>query len=42
MAAAEIFLVTGIGCVIVGFKDEEMAPLVADLVDTENVALPQE
>lgn len=36
------FLVTRIGCGIAGFKDEDMAPLFADIIDTENVALPQE
>ena len=36
------FLVTRIGCGIAGFKDEEIAPLFADLIDTDNVSLPQQ
>ena len=36
------FLVTRIGCGIAGFRDEQMAPLFADLIDTDNVALPKE
>lgn len=36
------FLVTRIGCGIAGFKDEEIAPLFADLIETDNVALPKE
>lgn len=38
----KIFLVTRVGCGIAGFKDEQIAPLFADLFDTDNVALPQE
>lgn len=36
------FLVTRVGCGIAGFKDEQIAPLFADLIETDNVALPQE
>lgn len=38
----KLFLVTRIGCGIAGFKDEQIAPLFADLIETDNVALPQE
>lgn len=36
------FLVTRIGCGIAGFKDEQIAPLFTDLIETDNVALPKE
>lgn len=36
------FLVTRVGCGIAGFKDEQIAPLFADLIETDNVSLPQE
>ncbi len=36
------FLVTRVGCGIAGFKDEDIAPLFADLIETDNVALPKE
>ncbi len=36
------FLVTRIGCGIAGFKDEQIAPLFADLIETANVALTKE
>ena len=36
------FLVTRIGCGIAGFRDEEIAPLFADAIDTENIILPKE
>ncbi len=35
------FYVTRIGCGIAGFKDREMAPLFAEAVALENVALPR-
>lgn len=35
------FLVTRIGCGIAGFRDEEMAPLFAAVIDDENVILPR-
>lgn len=38
----KLFLVTRVGCGIAGFKDQEIAPLFADLIETDNVALPQE
>ncbi|MCM1076711.1 MAG: hypothetical protein NC411_05060 [Bacteroides sp.] len=38
----KMFLVTRIGCGIAGFKDEQMAPLFADIIETDNVALPKE
>ena len=34
------FLVTRIGCGIAGFKDEEIAPLFANALHLDNVALP--
>lgn len=34
------FLVTRIGCGIAGFTDEDIAPLFAEAVDVENIALP--
>lgn len=37
----KVFLVTKVGCGIAGFKDEQIAPLFADLIETDNVALPQ-
>lgn len=37
----KVFIVTRIGCGIAGFKDEQIAPLFADLIETDNVALPQ-
>ena len=39
---ALIFLVTRVGFGIAGFKDEQIAPLFGDLIDTDNVALPAE
>ena len=36
------FLVTRIGCGIAGFKDEEIAPLFADAMELDNVALPKQ
>lgn len=36
----KVFLVTRVGCGIAGFKDEQIAPLFADLIETDNVALP--
>jgi len=38
----KMFLITRAGCGIAGFKDTEIAPLFADLIETDNVALPQE
>lgn len=38
----DTFLVTKIGCGLAGFKPEDIAPLFADCMDMENVALPQE
>ena len=38
----KLFLVTRVGCGIAGFRDEQMALLFADLIDTDNVALPKE
>ena len=35
------FLVTRIGCVIAGFRDEEIAPLFKEALDIENIVLPQ-
>ena len=35
------FLVTRIGCGIAGFKDEEIAPLFAAVLDAPNVVLPR-
>lgn len=35
------FLVTPIGCGIAGFTVEEMAPLLADAIDDENIILPE-
>ena len=41
-AHAELkFLVTRIGCGIAGFKDEEIAPLFKDALDTANIVLPE-
>lgn len=37
----KIFFVTRVGCGIAGFKVEQIAPLFADLIETDNVALPQ-
>lgn len=36
------FLVTRIGCGIAGFRDDEIAPLFTDAIDTENIILPKE
>lgn len=36
------FLVTRIGCGIAGFRDEEIAPLFTDAIDTKNIILPKE
>ena len=36
------FLVTRIGCGIAGFTANEIAPLFAKLIDTENVLLPND
>ena len=35
------FLVTRIGCGIAGFSDEEMAPLLKDAIEIENIYLPK-
>ncbi len=35
------FYVTRIGCGIAGFRDEEIAPLFAGLINTVNVVLPE-
>ena len=35
------FLVTRIGCGIAGFRDEEMAPLIKDAFEIENIYLPK-
>ena len=35
------FLVTKIGCGIAGFKEEEIAPLFADVVSVDNIILPE-
>ena len=35
------FYVTRIGCVIAGFRDEEIAPLFAEAVGVENICLPE-
>ncbi len=35
------FLVTRVGCGIVGFRDEDIAPLFAECVELENVFLPR-
>ncbi|MBO4804288.1 MAG: hypothetical protein IKX18_08825 [Muribaculaceae bacterium] len=35
------FYVTRIGCGIAGFKDEEIAPLFAEALSLDNVALPR-
>jgi len=35
------FYVTKIGCGIAGFKEEEIAPLFADALNEENIALPK-
>lgn len=39
---SKIFLVTRIGCGIAGFSEHEIAPLFADAVGVENIALPKE
>lgn len=36
-----VFLVTRIGCGIAGFKDEEIAPLFADVLNIDNIILPE-
>jgi len=36
------FLVTPIGCGLAGLKPEQIAPLFKDVIDYENVYLPQE
>lgn len=36
------FLLTRIGCGIAGFKDKEMAPLFAEVLDIPNVSIPKE
>ena len=36
------FLVTRIGCGIAGFRDEDIAPLVENALELENVILPKE
>jgi hypothetical protein len=36
-----VFLVTRIGCGIAGFRDEEMAPLFADALGIDHIALPR-
>lgn len=35
------FLVTRIGCGIAGFRDEEIAPLLKECIEMENVCLPK-
>ena len=35
------FYVTRIGCVIAGFRDEDIAPLFADALTLDNVSLPK-
>ena len=35
------FYVTRIGCGIAGFSDEEMAPLFAEAIGSDNIVLPQ-
>ena len=37
----KVFLVTRIGCGIAGFRDEEMAPLFADALGIDHIALPR-
>lgn len=39
---SKIFLVTRIGCGIAGFSEHEIAPLFAEAVGVENIALPKE
>ena len=36
------FLVTKIGCGIAGFRVEEIAPLFAEVIDMDNVILPED
>lgn len=36
------FLVTRIGCGIAGFRDEQIAPLFAAVIDQDNIILPRE
>lgn len=36
------FLITRIGCGLAGFKDYEVAPLMQDFMELENVSLPKE
>ena len=36
------FFVTRIGCGIAGFRDDEIAPLFREAIDTENIVLPHE
>lgn len=36
------FILTRIGCGIAGFKDEEMAPLFAEILNVPNITIPKE
>ena len=36
------FLVTKIGCGIVGFREEQIAPLFAEAIDVKNIILPRD
>jgi hypothetical protein len=37
----KIFLVTEIGCGLAGYSPEDIAPLFRDVIDLENVWLPE-